>query len=111
MSSLLQHDGARSADGRKVRLLFVLRRENPRYPGSAVCGDDAETFIGPDGKTRPTIYFAYRRPVGMLGCWVQFRYCGDVHAPDLSVPISTFALPRDAVRMPDAEAFAYWTSH
>lgn len=112
MSSLLQHHGGRSSDGRKVELLFILTKpsSNPILASSATCGDVAETFVGPDGKTHPVLYRVYRRPVGMLGCWVVFRYNGGEHVPDLSVPISTFRLPRDAERLTDAEALRYWGS-
>lgn len=110
MTSLLQHHGGRSRDGRKVELLFQLVKpsKNPVLADSATCGDTAETFLGTDGKARPVLHRAYRRPAGMWGCWVVFRYCGEEHVPDLSVPISVFRLPRDAVRLTDAEAEAYW---
>lgn len=63
-----------------------------------------------DGKVSlvPPLYRIFRKPVGMFGCWVTFRYNGDVHAPDLSVPIRVEKLPRDAVRLTDEEAARYW---
>lgn len=98
MTSLLQHHGGRSADGRKVELLF----KRTGWPQSA------ETYVSADGKVRPVLWRAYRRPVGLFGCWVVFRYCGEEHVPDLSVPISIVKPPRDAKRLTDAEADAHW---
>jgi hypothetical protein len=75
---------------------------------------DCETveLAKPDGTlTRvPKLYRIFRRPVGMWGCWVEFRYNGSVHAPDLSVPIRVEKLPRDAERLTDEEAAKYWFS-
>lgn len=66
----------------------------------------------PDGTTmrEPKLYRIFRRPVGMFGCWVEFRYNGETHAPDLSVPIRVEKLPRDAVALTDEESVKYWMS-
>lgn len=121
MSSLLQHHGGRSADGRKVELLFcpvVKGKDWERYngpgsyrpsPDSTTFCDDAETFQH-DGKTYAQLYRAFRRPAGMMGCWATFRYNGRVQVPDLSVPISILRLPRDAKPLTRAECIAYWQS-
>jgi len=120
MSSLLQHHGGRSADGRKVELLFIPVVKGPRWdefngpnayqpnPDSTTFCTDAETFTH-EGKTYAQLYRVYRRPVGMWECWVVFRYNGAEHVPDLSVPISTLRLPRDAKPLTQAECLAYWT--
>jgi len=118
MSSLLQHDGGRSADGRKVRLLFYKVAKGPqweRYHGPASYNPDPNgtTFADPcerDDDGRPVLYAVYRRPAGMFGCWVVFRWNGDEHVPDLSVPIATLKLPRDAKRLPLEDARRYWTT-
>ena len=122
MSSLLQHHGGRSIDGRKVELLFypvVKTADWDKYngpesyrpsPDSTTFCDPSEMFVGPDGKRHIRLYRAYRRPLGLWGCWVQFRYNGKVHVPDLSVPISILKLPKDAKPLTDAECMAYWAS-
>lgn len=65
-----------------------------------------------DGKVsmEPPLYRIFRKPVGMWGCWVEFRYNGEIHVPDLSVPIRVEKLPRDAERLTDEEAAKYWFS-
>lgn len=54
------------------------------------------------------LYRIWRKPCGMFGCWVVFRYNGEEHVPDLSVPIGVYKLPRDAEPLTDDEAAAYW---
>ena len=67
-------------------------------------------LVRPDGTCAivPKLYRIWRRPVGMLGCWVQFRWNGKIHSPDLSVPIGVSELPRDAESLTDDEAARYW---
>lgn len=60
--------------------------------------------------TVPKLYRIFRRPLGMFGCWVTFRYNGETHAPDLSVPTRVEKLPRDAIALTDDEAARYWRS-
>ena len=98
----MQHHGGRSKDGSKVELLLELLQPGTSFP--------AEMFTGPDGKRRGVLHRIYRRPAGTLGCWVVFRYNGEEHGPDLSIPISVFKLPRDAERVPDDVAYRYWTT-
>ena len=62
------------------------------------------------GKQHPRLYVAWRKPVGMFGCWVVFRYNGEEHVPDLSVPISLYKLPRDAKPLSDSDNAKYWHS-
>lgn len=110
MSSLLQFGGQIDRK-RGVGLLFCRERKV-----DVPCGDftyqrtvDAETYTCAQcGKSHGVLYRAWRKPCGMLGCWVQFRYNGEIHVPDLSVPIGVQKLPRDAVRLSDAEASEYW---
>ena len=42
------------------------------------------------------LYGFWRKPLGMWGQWVVFRYNGEIHTPDLSIPLSLEVLPRDA---------------
>lgn len=116
MSSLLQFNGTCSRRG--VDLQFVKVRTEKRWIGSPdLAGSfqmdhkvDADTFVAPDGKTYSHIYIATRKPCGMLGCWVLFRYNGETHAPDLSVPTSVEKMPRDAKRLSAEESLKIWLS-
>lgn len=127
MTSLLQHHGGRSTDGHKVELLMYLVRKGsdwdkyngpeaykPSPDGTTFC-EDAEPvqLRHPDGSLRtvPRLYRVFRRPVGMFGCWVVFRYNGKENVPDLSVPIAVHKLPRDAKPLSDDEAAKYWWSN
>jgi hypothetical protein len=102
MSSLLQHDG--EVKGNKVVLKMYLV-DGPRGL------DGIESFLCRQCHRRhEVLYKVARRPVGMMGCWVLFRYNGAVNAPDLSIPIRVEKLPRGAERMPDEAASAYWHS-
>ena len=56
------------------------------------------------------LYRAWRRPCGMCGCWVQFRWGGRIHAPDLSVPIPVVKLPSGSEPLSDEAAAKYWFS-
>lgn len=64
----------------------------------------------PDGSIsiQPQLYRCWRKPVGMFGCWVVFRYNGTENVPDLSCPISTLQLPRDAKPLSVEEQQQYW---
>ena len=124
MSSLLQHRG-QIKDG-KVELLMYLVKKGPEWegyngpesyhpsPDSTTFCEDAEPVIltRPDGTKSACakLYRIWRKPVGMWGCWVVFRYNGKEHVPDLSVPISVLKLPRDAKPLTDEEAARYWFS-
>ena len=109
MSSLLQFNG--TVDERGVGLLFYLvGKGEPSY------SDPVETIARTDDRPpgsfprHPVLYRAFRKPVGMLGCWVQFRYLGRVNAPDLSLPVAVDTVPRGAVRLTDEEIATYWQS-
>lgn len=117
MSSLLQFDG--TINERGVGLQFVKSTIRMQVP----FGFDRETLetwtttkIDYDekylctvcGKLHPRIYVAFRKPVGMFGCWVEFRYNGEVHVPDLSHPITVEKYPRDAIPMSDVESSYTW---
>jgi len=117
MSSLMQFGG--TIDQRGVGLEFIKATTIRNH----VFGFDRETFetwTSQDtdydekhlctvcGKLHPRMYVAFRKPCGMFGCWVQFRYNGEVNVPDLSIPITVDKYPKDAIRMSDLESSRMW---
>lgn len=109
MSSLLQFSG--TIDARGVGLQFVHVTPHPRelFADLASSGTPTELVsCATCGREHARIHVAYRRPCGMFGCWVLFRYLGGTHAPDLSVPIHVFQLPRGARPLSDSENAAVW---
>src|SRR5271165_3911240 len=128
MSSLLQHHGSTTdrVHRGKVELLFKgpdwdkyhgydsYDRQTARSKGdmsesqsTSFCTQpELVELIRPNGTVakEPKLYRCWRKPVGMWGNWVVFRYNGSEHVPDLSVPISTFKLPRGAEPLTDEEA-------
>ena len=106
MSSLMQFGGETGRQG--VRLEFVYPMKILHAPGHAffVCCDPVPCTTC--GKVHGRIYRAWRKPVGMFGPWVQFRYNGDVHAPDLSIPIEVERMPRDAEPVSDDDNARLW---
>lgn len=107
MSSLLQFQGEISPKG--VRLELYQTQENPRYPGSAICGEPTETRLcAACNRLHPLIYRIYRKPKGMLGCWVIFRWNNEDQVPDLSHPVAVFKLPKDAKAVYDEENAVLW---
>ena len=95
MSSLLQFSGEIRKNPKtrrgEVGLEFIRRdidrpfKEmdlDPKVP-CTICNEE-----------HPQIGVAYRSPVGMMGHWVIFRYLGEEHAPDLSVPIDVLEWPK-----------------
>lgn len=106
MTSLLQFHGKVDADG--VHLVFMLEKPSETNPYG---NDPVETFQCPEcGGEHSVLHTAIRKPAGLWGHWVVFRYLGDEHVPDLSIPISVPSLPRGSVRMTDEEAADYWHS-
>ncbi len=104
MSSLLQFTGRfkRTKHHRGAVALQMCHRDKDYVPlepqvRCTICGELHEQ-----------IYEVSRVPCGMIGCWVQFRYNGEVHAPDLSVPISVTKLPRDAEKLSQEENSLAW---
>lgn len=129
MSSLMQHHGCTTKPKPgKVELLMYLHHEVPWYLTFTDFEwlDDRTNFKivqryrkqdselvelqRPDGsKTKVAkLYRIWRKPAGMFGCWVVFRYNGEEHVPDLSIPIGVDKLPRDAEPLTDEEAASYW---
>jgi len=56
----------------------------------------------------PQLYAAWRRPAGTFGSWIVFRYLGQEHIPDLSIPISVKKVPRGAEKLSVKENSEYW---
>jgi hypothetical protein len=48
------------------------------------------------GIPHPKLYGFWRKPAGMFGPWVVFRYKGKENVPDLSTAIGMKVLPKDA---------------
>lgn len=88
MSSLLQFNGQISRKGVQLEAYLVLEDDEFKPAESVPC----ETC----GGAHPQLYGFWRKPAGMMGCWVVFRYNGEEHVPDLSIPIRLRTLPRDA---------------
>lgn len=102
MSSMLQFDG--KVGRRGVRLEFYVA-----WSGS---GNPADTTLCTRcDRSHPHLWYAWRKPAGIFGCWVQFRYNGETHVPDLSLPIPVFKLPRGAQRMTIEENAEAWHRH
>lgn len=107
MSSLLQFNGR--SDRRGVGLIFCAK------PGSRY-SDDGGRLLVPQfrcsicGKWHERLFEAFRKPCGMLGCWVVFRYNGKEQVPDLSVPIDVDKLPKGARMMSIKECERHWHS-
>ena len=118
MSSLMQHHGGRSADGRKVELLcyrVVKGADWDKYngPGAYNPSPDSTTFcddVELDASGNPRLYRFYRRPKGMFGCWVVFQFNSADQVPDLSCPMALLQLPRDAKPLTDEESASHWKS-
>ncbi len=107
MSSLLQFAGEVTKKGVVLEMYRTI--ENPRYSGSAICGDEAELVpCGQCGKAHARLYKVIRKPKGMFGCWVVFHWNNADHVPDLSCPIATFQLPKDAKPVSDEENARMW---
>lgn len=115
MSSLLQFNGDTSTRG--VSLEFYQTTPNmedvaghgPLFANMPTSGVPVELVpCNICGKAHERLYVAWRKPAGMFGCWVQFRINGKVEVPDLSVPIATFRLPRDAKPLSDTENSRRW---
>jgi hypothetical protein len=98
----------------EVGLEFI-RRIPPRFVGIETWAP--EEILDPKvpcticGEEHLQIGVAYRRPCGVWGHWVVFRYLGAEHVPDLSVPIDVPEWPRGIVVLdPEANSKAWHRS-
>lgn len=105
MSSLMQFGGETGRKG--VRLEFC------RYVMDLDKGIE-DSYLDPKvecticGKKHIQVGMAWRKPCGMLGCWVVFRYLGEKQVPDLSVPIDVPEWPRGTHILSQEENSQYW---
>ena len=110
MSSLLQYKGDITEQG--VALPFYLVVNITKHLSETVKYDSKEdSDIFPCSKCKRSharIYMARRKPVDMLGNWVRFRYNGELHAPDLSIPIPVYKIPRDAKALTLEKCAEFW---
>lgn len=106
MTSLTQFTGPEAKiDSRGVGLLF--------YETHIDGHSGFDNFVCPlCGKLHPVLHRAYRKPRGLFGPWVVFRYNGQDHMPDLSIPIKVEAgeLPMGSERLTDEASAIYWHS-
>lgn len=101
MSSLLQFSGNITRKG--VELEFY------RTDTGDCCGKELDLFTCPKcGRQHPTLGLSVRRPCGMLGCWVVFRYLGKEHVPDLSIPIAVPNWPKYTRVLSPEESAVLW---
>lgn len=109
MSSLLQFGGETGRRG--VRLEFTLEYPRSEDPYAPIQWTGPDTYTCAEcGREHDRIHVAWRKPAGMFGPWVVFRYNGREHVPDLSIPIGVEKLPRDAVALSDEECSRRWHS-
>lgn len=104
MSSLMQFDGRINSKG--VGLICMLDSGKSYKERDEGNPHNAKEMI--EGTNLPVLYEFFRKPVEMWGAWVVFRYLGEEHAPDLSIPLTLNELPRGATRIPDQAALRYW---
>ena len=96
MSSLLQSQG-KTKGGRHE--IFVYLR---------AAGMSKLTAPSGEVKTMIKLYRVWRKPAGMIGCWVLWRLNGRSRPLDLSIPTAVEKLPFDAHPLSDDDAAAYW---
>lgn len=110
MSSLLQFNGNVSRKG--VELQFYLVDKVQLAPNSfpdLMKNQDREPILCEKcGNVHPQLYVAWRKPAGMFGHQVVFRYLGEEHVPDLSIPIDVPEIPKGARKLTSAENAEYW---
>jgi hypothetical protein len=109
MSALLQFKGKTSRE-KGVGLMFYLVDEVTPYEGATwkkkVTREEVDCTIC--NKQHPQLYRAWRKPAGRFGCWIVFRYLGDEHVPDLSVPICVQKVPYGGKALSQEENSEYW---
>jgi len=114
MSSLLQFRGKVDREGVHIEVYKTIpgvrEIEYPPDKDEAVFGANwAEPFIcSKCGRRHPILYTFARKPAGMFGCWVQFRYNGEIHVPDLSCPFGLDELPKGSKRMTQEDSEKAW---
>ena len=104
MSLSLLQSSFRTSRKKGVRLEFTLHEEGLCYKPAleplvpcAVCGGSHEQ-----------LWAAWRKPAGSWGAWTVFRYLGEEHVPDLSVPIAVVRAPKGATKLSPQENARAW---
>jgi hypothetical protein len=104
MSLNLLQSSFRTSRKRGVRLEFTLHEEGLCYKPAleplvscTVCDSAHEQ-----------LWVAWRKPAGFWGAWTVFRYLGEEHVPDLTVPIAVPRVPKDATKLAPKENSATW---
>jgi hypothetical protein len=113
VSSLLQFRGRVDKSGVHIEVYKTIpgRNELEHSPtGVVIWGTNwEEPFVcSLCGGNHPILHTFVRKPAGMFGCWVEFRYNGEVHVPDLSCPFGLDKLPKGSKRMTQEESETSW---
>ena len=105
MSSSLQLNGRRTAKGAVLEFYLVHPLKDCEY-----CQVDAEdpVICFTCGKGHPQLYRMWRKPKGMFGCWVVFRYLGKDRCPDLSCPMALEEVPYGSEKLTLEENAKAW---
>lgn len=111
MGSMMQFEGKVGSKG--VQLVAYLTEKYIEQikddNGVVTLEYSSERDVEVIGETRhPVLYTFWRKPCDQMGAWTGFRYNGEVHFPDMSIPVRIQKLPRDAVRVGDQAALRYW---
>lgn len=111
----LYNDNGKKNDPSFIKGFLKMQMKNPCQFEFKIYGYekqvDVETIMLPYKgalKQFPKLYRIWRKPQGMFGNWVIFRWNNEDHVPDLSVTISVEKLPRDAEALTEAEMIIYW---
>jgi hypothetical protein len=109
MSSLLQFNGQISKKGVRLEFYHTAPSLNPLFSDMPSSGQPRELVpCHICNKTHEQLWTTWRKPKGMFGCWVVFRINGKNEVPDLSIPIATFRLPKDAIKLTPEENSNSW---
>lgn len=109
MSSLMQFTGQTGRRGVRLEFYQTTPSKEAYASDSPICGEPVELVpCAVCGKSHPRLWLAWRKPAGMLGCWVVFRYNGKENVPDLSCPIAEFKIPKDAIPATDEDNGEMW---
>ncbi len=116
MSSLMQFGGKVDRRGVHLQAYQVNPKisewtQTPTGPKYDWAAQDLHLFACPKcQRWHPRLFTFVRKPKGMFGCWVVFRYNGKDQVPDLSCPLSLEKLPRGAEPMSLVESMNVWHS-
>ena len=106
MSSLLQFSGETGKQGVGLEFYLIWKKPDPLCVFTEVPTELETCAIC--GKQHPRLWRFWRKPIGLWGPWVVFRYLGEEQVPDLSCPLSLEKKPRGAERMTLEESCRAW---